>query len=59
MSGRTFKITFSIMAVVLAALIFLNIMEDNRKTWDVCYDMANAKISWQQTFYPGPWNLDN
>ena len=35
-----------IMAVVLAALIFLNVREDSRKTWDVCYEMTNKRIEW-------------
>lgn len=56
MNRKGFGITVSILAVIIGALIFLNIREDNRKTWDVCYEMANAKISWQQTFHGGPWS---
>ena len=56
MSKRAFCISISIMAVVLAALIFLNVAEDNRKTWDICYEMANAKVSWEQTYHSGGWS---
>ena len=56
MSGKKFRIIIGALAVVIAALVYLNIKEDNRKTWDVCYEMANAKISWQQTHYGGPWS---
>ena len=58
MSKKTFRIFIGIMAVVLSALIGMNISLDNEKTWDVSYEMANTNISWQQTFYPGAWNSD-
>lgn len=56
MSSKGFRITISIMAVVIAVLIFLNIQEDNRKTWDTCYPMANVNITWRQTFHSGAWS---
>ena len=46
MSKRVFGISISIMAVVLAALIFLNVAEENKKTWDTCYEMTNKRIEW-------------
>ena len=58
MKKKTFRIFIGIMAVVLAVLIGLNSKEDQRKDWDTCYEMANANISWQQTYYPGAWNSD-
>ena len=56
MSARNSRIIIGALAMVIAALVYLNVMEDNRKEWDVCYEMANAKISWQQTHYGGPWS---
>ena len=56
MSSKGFRITISIMTVVIAVLIFLNIQEDNRKTWDTCYPMANVNITWRQTFHSGAWS---
>lgn len=58
MARKTFGITVSILAAVIIALAGLNRMEDNRKTWDVCFEMANAKVSWSQTFHSGTWSGD-
>ena len=56
MSRKTFRISISVIAAVIIALIGMNISLDNEKTWDVCYEMANTKVSWKQTFHPGAWN---
>lgn len=56
MKKRTFVIFISVMAVVLAVLIGINKQEDNRKTWDTCYEMANANVTWLQTYHAGAWN---
>lgn len=58
MARKTFGITVSILAAVIIALAGLNRMEDSRKTWDVCFEMANAKVSWNQTFHSGAWSGD-
>lgn len=55
MSKRTFRILFSVLAAGIIALAGMNIALDNEKTWDECYAMANAKISWEQTFHSGAW----
>jgi len=47
MSGKTFRILISVLAVVIGVLAWANIEQDNRKDWDVCYPMANTKITWQ------------
>lgn len=54
MSRRTFRIFICVIAAVLAVLIGANAAVGNEKTWDVSYQMANAKISWLQTYYPHP-----
>lgn len=53
MSKRIFGISISIMAVVLAALIYLNVKEDNRRTWDTVHGMANSRIEWTGAGYSG------
>lgn len=58
MSKKTFRISISIMAVVLSALIGMNIALDNEKTWDVSYEMTNTNVTWLQTFHSGAWNSD-
>jgi len=58
MGKRAFRITISIMAAVLFALIGMNISLDNEKTWDVCYEMTNTNVTWLQTFHSGAWNSD-
>lgn len=55
MSKRTFRILFSVLAAGIIALAGMNIALDNEKTWDECYAMANAKVSWEQTFHSGAW----
>lgn len=58
MGKRAFRITISIMAAVLLALIGMNKAIDNEKTWDVCYEMTNTNVTWLQTFHSGAWNSD-
>lgn len=56
MSKRTFSIFISVIAAGIIALAGMNMALENEKTWDECYEMANAKISWQQTFHSGAWS---
>lgn len=58
MSKKTFRISIGIMAVVLSALIGMNIALDNEKTRDVSYEMTNTNVTWLQTFHSGAWNSD-
>lgn len=52
---------FIIVLGIIAAAIMLEILAGYfagkaiEKTWDVCYEMTNTKISWEQTFHPGVW----
>ena len=48
-----------ILMILLAIMIGLvwNILEaEPVKEPDVCYPMANARISWEQSFHAGSWN---
>lgn len=53
MSGKTFKILISVLAVVISILAWANIEQDNRKDWDVCYPMANQNVEWTGAGYSG------
>lgn len=53
MSGKTFKILISVLAVVIGILVWANIEQDNRKDWDVCYTMANQNVEWTGAGYSG------
>ena len=47
MSRKTFRIAVSILAAVIAALIWMNISLEHEKTWDVCYEMANRHVEYR------------
>lgn len=57
MSKRAFGITLAIVAVAIMLEIMAGyfIGKAIEATWDVCYEMANAKVSWEQSFHPGAW----
>lgn len=58
MTKKTWIISMIVVVIVLAAEILAGAAAEKEKTWDVCYEMANAKISWQQTWHGGGWNSD-
>ena len=58
MSRKAFGIFIGAAAAVIIALIGMNMALDNRKTWDVCYEMANTHVSWRQTFHAGAWDSE-
>ena len=47
-------------AALLAAAVMVNVFV-KVPTWepDEEYPMANAKISWEQTYFAGPWGDGN
>ena len=53
MSRKSFVITLSVLLVIIGTLIFLNVKQDNRQDWDVCYEMANKNIAWTGAGYSG------
>jgi len=56
MSKKSFRIIISILAVVIITIFGMNIAEDQKKTWDSEHPMANARISWEQTYHSGAWS---
>lgn len=56
MSRKNFFIVLGIIAAAIAALLIWAFSAEAEKTWDVEYAMANTNISWEQTYYPGPWD---
>ena len=53
MSGKTFRILISVLAVIIGVLAWANIELDNRKDWDVCYQMVNRNVEWTGAGYSG------
>ena len=56
MSRKSFMIACGIIIAVIIAIAVLAISDAEEKTWDTCHPMANVNVSWQQTFYGGPWS---
>lgn len=40
------KGTLILMALILAGLVLLNVCWAEEPQWDVCYEMANRKVTW-------------
>ena len=53
--GRTILMVVLAVITIANAVFLLNRAEEARNRWepDCEYPMANAHISWEQTFYPG------
>ena len=56
MSRKHFYIAMGIILAVIAALLVWVFSAEAEKTWDVSCPMVNTYVSWQQTYYPGPWD---
>lgn len=52
---RKMMVLAVIASAILTAAVWLSGCAEARKSWDVEYPFANAKISWEQTYYPGSW----
>ena len=55
MSRKAFWIMISVLAAVIVALCVADERMAGKEDWDECYGMANAHISWGQTFHGGAW----
>ena len=55
MSRKHFLIALGIILAIIAALLIWAFTAEAEKTWDVCHEMTNTHVSWEQTFFPGPW----
>ena len=49
---NSFLITMTVLLTVIVALVALNLSDiGKRKTWDVEIPMANAHVTWLQTYF--------
>lgn len=51
MSRRSFIVALCVLAAVIGALVWLNVQQAQRKTWDVSYAMTNQGIEWTGAGY--------
>ena len=50
------RIPMFIAMLLLAAMVIISAVVPEPVTHDVEFPMANAAISWEQTFYSGAWD---
>ena len=59
----TKKVISAMLRIILIALIafvvctFFNVQAE-KTAWDVEYPMANAKVTWQQSYHSGGWEVN-
>ena len=53
MKRKTFYTMATIIAAAVISLAWLSFGGADEPAWDVCYPMANANISWNQTYHGG------
>lgn len=53
MKRKTFYTMATIIAAAVITLAWLSFGGADEPAWDVCYPMANANISWNQTYHGG------
>ena len=52
-----FIVTLAVLLSAIAGLVALNLSDIGRqKTWDIEIPMANAHVSWIQTYHSGSWS---
>lgn len=56
MSRKGFLIAVVVITVLIAGLLVWAFNAEAEKTWDVCYEMTNVNVSWEQTYFPGSWD---
>ena len=50
------RIVLIILVAILSGFIGWLIGNGNAEpAWDTEFPMVNAKVSWENTYYPGPW----
>ena len=55
MRRKQFWTAIIVIAVLMAAIVWVTLKEENRKTWDTEHPMVNTEISWTQTWHAGAW----
>lgn len=53
MSRKSFRIALTLMAVVIAALVWLNVNVQRGPEWEASYQTANSRIEWTGAGYSG------
>ena len=43
---KRYRILYALLAVIIAALLAMNICTAEGPAWDVCYEMANRNVEW-------------
>lgn len=43
---KRYRIIYALLAVIIAALLAMNICTAEEPAWDTCYEMTNRKIEW-------------
>ena len=56
MTRRAFLFTFGVIMAVIIGLLVWGISDAEETAWDSEHPMANARISWEQTFHAGAWS---
>ena len=56
MSRKQFAIIISVLAAAIMAMAGIAAAMENERTWDSEHPMANAEISWSQTFHGGSFS---
>ena len=55
--GQIIFIIMILLAIIIGLAWNMIEAEGQQQTWQTSYPMANAHISWEQTYYPGPWGV--
>lgn len=55
--GQIIFIVMILLAIIIGLAWNMIEAEGQQQTWQTSYPMANAHISWEQTYYPGPWGV--
>lgn len=54
--GMKKRVPMILALTLLAGMIALNVcVKEPEHEPDSVFPMANAKVSWENTYYPGPW----
>ena len=56
MTRKAFLITFGVIMAVIIAVLVWGLTAEAEKTWDSEHPMANARVTWLETFHAGGWS---
>ena len=55
--GQIIFIVMILLAIIIGLAWNMIEAEGQQQTWQTSYPMASAHISWEQTYYQGPWGV--